>query len=265
MLDWLYSTVAALWNMVQWLYVYISQLAQFIWNNLVVLANWVGQFAQWALDVFKLVGQAIVSAARTVWKGLSALGHLDFRKIWTAMKRGYERFRRALHWYMRHIQEPLDKMRARIMDVYRRFFKPIVRFLESLRVFTRLLAIFNRKLAARLDARLWDLESKVMWPITAALKRLNSLSSYQRAWITRLGLLDRTLLLASLRRDALLVWEVLTNPRARIFAPSPPLRRPLLKETVHDFRLWAEHDAGPFVERERRWVEQFEALSAELE
>jgi len=236
---WSQAVLNVLWDWVQWIY-----------YNLL-------SFIYWAIQVLKNVFGWLGQGFRWVIRHLAALRHLNFNSVWSAIKRGYERLRRAFDWYLRRIQEPLDRARRQIMDIYRRFFKPIIRFLDSLRVFTRFIAIFNRKLAAKLDARLWSLEAKVMFPITYMLRRLNSLSSYQRALVTALGYLDRVTLLESLRRDALLVWEVLTNPRGRILAPRtppPPVPSVPQRAELHDYISGASGEIDADREDVRAWL-----------
>ena len=265
MFDYLSQLFWDMYWLVQWMLATFSSAIRWLGDTLSMLSGWISQFAGWVWDALKFAGEWIVRAARTVWKGLSALGHLDFRKIWGAIKRGYERLRRALDWYMRTIQRPLDQIRQRIWEIYRRFFQPILRFLDSLRVFTRALALFNRKLAMKLDSKLWNLEAKLLWPITQMLKRVNSLSSYMRAYITRLGLLDRTLLLESLRRDALLVWEVLTNPRARLFAPVARWKPVGISGVQSNFRQFLDSDTGPVADGARSLENHFRETMLLLE
>jgi len=209
---WVEAAVTYLWALCKWLYAAM----QWVLTAMVEAIN-----TTW--EVLCQLGDWITAGARVIKNALGrafgAFAHLNFSSIWRAVKRAYDRFRRALAWYQKHVQAPLDRLRRTIWDLYNRFFRPIIRVIDSFRVFIRMIAIFDRRLAAKLDGALFRLEAKIMYPITALLKRVNELSSYTRAIITSLGLLDRVLLLESLRRDALLVWEVLTNPRGRIYGP----------------------------------------------
>jgi len=227
-----------------------------IWDALMSVEHWVLDqllaFSQWVIGIFQYLGGFIDTLFRGLrwfgehlWRGIKALRHLNFSRIWAALKRGYNRFLHAYDWWRRHVLAPLDRMRRQIWQIYRTFFKPLVMFLDSLRVFTRMIAIFNRKLAARLDHSLMALEGKILWPITATLHRLNEISSYFTALITVTGRLSRPLLLESMRRDALLVWEVLTNPRAVLYSPPEPARRPTIEAAGRDFREYLEHGTGP--------------------
>ena len=237
-----------MWDWTGFIWNWLDEAWSALYEVFVWLALNLERFILWTIEVFKNAFGWIATGFRWVIRHLEALRHLNFRSIWDAIKRGYDRLRRALDWYMRNVQGPLDKMRQRILEIYRRFFQPIIRFLDSLRVFTRFIALFNRKLAAQLDARLWSLESKILWPITTAIRRINSISSQIRAYFTALGFLDRVLLLESMRRDALLVWEVLTNPRARLFEPGPPLGSYTYSDLHADVEVYARTRGGPIAD-----------------
>lgn len=228
-----------LWNNLQLVYLFLVKVANDLWNGVRFVAS-------------KLLA------------GLKALTHLKFSEIWAALKRAYERFRRLYNWLKRNFYDPIEKMRQQILGIYNRFFKPILRVLDTFRVFTHLLALFDRKLAAKLDSYLFQLESKLLTPITAALKRLNEISSQIRAYFTILGYLDRTTFLETMRRDALKVWEVLTNPRGVIFprstapAPGPP------RNTIQDARDFMLRDTGPLADESVEWERTFNESFLEL-
>jgi hypothetical protein len=230
-----------------------------IWDALLAVERWVMDqliaFAQWVLGIFQQVGQFLDTLFRGLrwfgehlWRGIKALRHLNFSKIWAKIKAGYKRFTDALDWWRRRVLGPLDRMRRQIWQIYRTFFKPIVMFLDSLRAFTRMIAIFNRKLAARLDHSLMALEGKLLLPITATLHRINEISSYFAALITTAGRLARPLLLESLRRDALLVWEVLTNPRGVLYEPRARGKLPAPPNVLRACDEYLNSRTGPLAE-----------------
>jgi hypothetical protein len=243
---WVESAVGWLERALYYITTQIVAILQYMWQVIVFMAKFARDVSLWLL------------------RGLKALGHLNFSKIWTAIKRGWDRFRRALEWYNRTIMEPFDKLRRQIWDIYRRYFRPLLLFLDQFRVITRVLAIFNRNLAAKLDARLYGLERKLMWPITEALKRINAHTSYIRALITASGYLDRILVLETLRRDALLVWEVLTNPLGRIYAKVNPPPKPTRPDIKRDFLVFLETGGGPaaahYEENRQRFLDTLQGL-----
>jgi len=257
MIQWTIDFVEDIWLWVQNAIAYLAAVIQYVWDTLVEVGKWV-------LAHVSVLINGLRKAVRSVWRGFKALGHLNFKDIWRSLKCAYERFQRAREWWKKHVQAPIDQMRRNIMDIYNTFFKPIIRFLDSLRVFVRILSIFNRKLAAKLDSRLFALEAKIMWPITTALRRLNSISSHLRAIVTALGYLDRVLILETLRRDALLVWEVLTNPRGRIFDRGKPAPAGTVRQVGQDARDYLLHGVGPYAELEPEWRAIFASVFSDM-
>jgi hypothetical protein len=182
---------------------------------------------------------------KSVLKALNLLAHFKWRELWALLKEWYDQLRKWIAWYQKHVLKPLSDLRASIMRLYNTFFRPVIAILESLRTMLRFLSIFDRKLAALLDAKLVWLEGIVMTPITAMMKRINSMSSTMRAMLTPLGMLDRVLLLESMRRDASLIWEVLTNPRAAISTLKPPPAPYMYSDLKTDVHTWATSNTGP--------------------
>jgi len=230
---------------------WVMRLITQLWNVMMTLVNF----------LLQVVGTVF----RAVWRGLSALVHLRWGDIWRWLKKQWERLKRYRRWWEDHVQAPIDRIRRNIMSLYDTFFKPIVRAIDSVRVFARFVGIFNRRLAAKIDGALFRLEAKVMWPITAMLKRVNEISSWQRAIFTRLGMLDRVLLIESLRRDAGIVWEVLTNPRARIYGPiaHPPARG--VHDMVQDAKDFYRYGTGAYAQDVMDLQETFRKTVMEIE
>ena len=230
-----------------------SSALSWIKNSLLGLGNW-------ALDHLKSVWGILKGGVLAVLKALKTLSHLNWRELWQLIKKGYDHLRQWIAWWQKHILKPLSDMRASIMRLYNTFFRPVIAILESLRTMVRFLSIFDRKLAALLDSKLSALESLVMTPITAALKRLNSLSSTLRAMLTPLGMLDRVLLLESMRRDAALIWEVLTNPRAAISTVKAPPAPYTYSDLHSDVHLYAQTGNGPVAD----YVQEAHAAAQEV-
>jgi len=188
---------------------------------------------------------AVTAAKNAVGAVVGALKSLNWGRIWKIFHSLWSKLHRAIQWYRLHVLGPIEKMRRQILDLYRKIFRPLVQLLDTLRVGVRIIGIFNRRLAAKLDAALWKLESKLLFPITAALHRINGLTSYLAALITEAGLLDRALLLESLRRDASLVWGVLTNPRGLLYTAPAPATSKTMADVVSDVHIYRTTGGGP--------------------
>jgi len=250
MLDWIVQAIHELMAAVGWLTAQLRLVWQFL-----------GEFVDWIWEGLLAIARTFEFVGRVIWRGFRALGHLNFRSIWNGLKRIYQRYCAALDWWNRHVMGPIERMRAQIMQVYRIFFAPIIRLLDTFRVGVRFIALFNRRLAQRLDSRLMALEGLIMAPIRTMLRRLNSLASYHRALITASGRLSRSVLLATLARDASCVWEVLTNPRALFYSPPTLPPPPGLAEMSADLEVYVTTGGGPLadaVDRLQEVAERFE-------
>lgn len=193
------------------------------------------------LGIFKSLLGSVLSHLHKLWGALAGL-HLS--DLWRELQKAYTRFQSWLAWWQKHIQEPIDRIRRQLDQLYAAIFGPIIKFIDALRGPLRILALFNRKLAAELDHFLFGLEQKVMAPFLAIYQRLNALSSSIRAVITTLGYLDRVLLVESIRRDASIIWQVLTNPRAAIFDKPSHVAPRTIAQTDADFKVYTQTGAG---------------------
>jgi hypothetical protein len=243
----------------------IQELMSWVMDQLIAFGQWVIGIFQQLLGFINTLFQGLKWFGEHLWRGIKALRKVNFKTIWRTLKRAWNYYQKALEWWRKHVQEPIDRMRRQIWQIYRAFFKPVLMLLDSFRPIIRIIGIFNRKLAAKLDHRLVALEGKIMWPITHALHRLNEISSYFTAIITAAGRLARPLLLESIRRDALLVWEVLTNPRAVIYETIPnPEPQPTMSQTAEEVDVYLKTGAGPLAEILDKMDQVFREAQADL-
>jgi hypothetical protein len=239
---------------------FLGSLSDAFSSALSWIKNALGGLGSWVLNHLKSVWGILKGGVLAVLKALKTLSTLKWSELWHLLKAAYDHFRQWVAWFNKYVMKPLDQMRQQIYRIYNMYFRPIIQILESLRTMVRFLALFDKKLAALIDSKLLWLEGLVMAPITAALKRINGLSSTLRAMLTPLGMLDRVLLLESMRRDASLIWGVLTNPRGAIYqttAPNAPYMYSDLKTDVH---TWATSNTGPVAD----YVQQAQTAAREI-
>jgi hypothetical protein len=229
-LDWLGGLGSWLTGAWQWIKQEISAVADWAHRAFVSLGDWI---KRWPLDLLKAVK----------W-----LTHLRLSDVWAWLKRMHKHLTDFEAWYKKYVSGPIDAQRRKILALYDQFFRPIVGTIDTFRKLTRIVAIFDKKLAAKIDQRLMALEGWFLAPITDALKRLNQLSSWARAITTELGYFDRTTELESLRRDCKQVWQVLTNPRG-IFPTQPiPFTASDPKAPVINLLDYLQSKSGPYVD-----------------
>lgn len=185
-LDFLYELLMQLWNWTEYVVNYLWSYIVYVWDTLVTVATGLWNDVLWVL--------------KKIWQGFDALLHLPFSSIWKKIKAIYDRYRRFRAWWQKHIQGPIDAYRRALLAIYRQYFKPIIDVIESLRGIVRIIAVFNRKLAAKLDSVFWKVEGWILLPITLAMRRINSMASIVYAILTITGRFDATVLVASVAR-----------------------------------------------------------------
>jgi hypothetical protein len=171
---------------------------------------------------------------------------LKWSDIWAWLKKAYAHLKTWEGYYKKYILQPMEKERQAIYNLYNTYFRPIVRVIDDLRKLTGIVALFNRKLAAKIDQRLMALEGWILTPITDLLKRVNQLSSWGRAITTELGYFDRATMIESMRRDVCDIWSVLTNPQQMNLAQAGTAAQPGTATTVSNLQQYLNDGSGPF-------------------
>lgn len=171
-----------------------------LWSYVAQLWSWLAYFNQWLPAFLTWLSNSLLSIVKFIWRGLQALLHAPFSSIWQKIKAIYDRYRRFRAWWQKNIQGPIEQMRRQILAIYRQYFKVIIDVIDTIRVGVRLIAVFNRKLAAKLDAKFWALESWILSPITRAMRTLNGMASIVYAILTATGRFDATVFIATVCR-----------------------------------------------------------------
>ncbi len=225
--------------------------------------NFVG-IARWALDHLKNVWGVLKSAVSGVLKALRTLTHFKWRELWHLLKKGYDQWRKWVKWYQDHVLGPIRRMHRQLMEIYNRIFRPVLEILDMLRRTVGIIGIFNRKLARKLDSALWGLESRLLDPWYRAMRRLNSLSSWAMAIITRSGLFDRTIFVQTLRRDWKSVWKVLLNNGHFPSAGAPRVPFAGLADVHQNFMQYYRDRSGPLRDEVDSIQRDFEDIRAQI-
>lgn len=212
-----------------------------------------------------LIGKLLSAAWGYFKRALGALGRLHFADIWNFIKRIFDRVHRLIDWYNKHVIQPWERLRAQLIALYNKYLGPIVKMLDTVRAAVRILAVFDRKLAAKIDSALWNLESKLYAPLYAALTRINAITSTMRAMITPLGLLDRSLLVQSIERDWKSIWRVLLNNGKLPTVVIPGTAAPAVwRQITIDWQQYRASGTGPFADTRANYEAQWRIVKTEL-
>jgi len=188
------------------------------------------------------IGRVLARVARAAW-------HFVVSDLWAEIQRWYGRFKNWIDWYRKHVLAPLDQVYRNIIHLYDQFFRPIIKFIDDLRRLTQIIALFNRRLAAKIDNALFQLEYRIMQPLLDVLHRVNSIASIQAAYLTRLGLFARPVLLESIQRDWKLMWRVLLNGGQAPAAPPASVPGLTSADLVSDWRAFVDAGSGRFADQ----------------
>jgi len=200
----------------------LAGLTQSIWKHLVSLAAFttsledlVGLIVSGLQDLVKHLS-AIVS---TIWNALKKLG---LSRIYHWIQELFGLFKRVQDWVQKYILGPLRAYQKMLLELYDKYFLPVIKLFNDLERLTQIIGIFDKKLAAQIDQFLWNLELKITAPILRAMQRVNVISTYIEAILTLNGYFDRLTQLSSIWRDAGLIRSILHNPYQQKVTPGAP-------------------------------------------
>lgn len=183
--------------------------------------------------------------------------------IWSELKNWYSRFKKWRDWYKQHVLAPMKQMQAMQRQIYNQFFKPILTLVDHIRQLTGIIAIFNKKLADKLNFQFLKVESFLLAPFNTATARVNTISRMFGAFLTPLGFFDKPTLLNSIWRDAGLVKEILHNPWGQHPAPATTPPQPTIGERVNGAKQFLSSGTGPYADDVNQGLLTFKTLQAE--
>lgn len=210
---------------------------------LTIIINGINIFLVYLGNILASVGRALARVAK-------GIANFRFSHLWAQIQDWKNRFDKWVAWYRKHILDPLDQMHRNLTHLYDQFFRPLINFIDDIRRFTQIVALFNRKLAAQIDRALFSLEARIMAPLLSVLRRVNQVASIQSAFLTRLGLFDRAVLLTSIQRDWKLAWRALLNGGQALGTRTVPPVGLATQNLVADWRQFVDGGTGPMAEQQ---------------
>lgn len=229
-------------------------------NTELFMSSVLGVFAG-VINAAKSAADKALSAVKAV---LNALKNVSLARIWRWLMKAWDYYKRFRKWYRDHMQGPIDRMRRNLQEIYNRFFRPILQILDKVRVMTRVLGIFFPKLARAIDRKIFALEARLLAPWSAAIRRLNALSSWATALMTRSGLIDRDINIFTQARDWKSLWKVLLNNGHFPSAGATRAAGADLAQMQDDFNAYMSTGGGPFADRLDTLQQQWDDIKSVL-
>lgn len=213
--------------------------------------------------VFGFIGQAAVTVAVTIAQAAVMIGiaiahfavqvGLVFAKVWgflgkfwtVALKpfitwtwRSIERISGWLKRTFGPVIELLERIRREVDKFYNQFVKPVLDTIDATRRVLQILAQLRVPWARELDAKLSDLESRILRPIREIYSRLNDAMNWINRIVTLDGLIQRVTFIRSQIQYVADSWRVLINSRSKALTGSQrdELRRLQGGRTLADAR-----------------------------
>jgi len=207
--------------------------------------NFLGNIVGILVSVVKDLLTRLEAIVSTIWNALKKLG---LSKIYHWLQMLFCLYQRLHSWLEKYVICPLKQEEAFLLELYNTYILPIVKLMNDLERLTQIIGIFDKKLAAKIDQALWNLELKITSPILRAMQRVNVMASYIEAMLTLGGYFDRLTQLSSIWRDAGLIRSILHNPyqqQVTIGAPAPEIP---LNIQVAPFVQYLKSGDGPWAD-----------------
>lgn len=206
----------------------------------------------------RAVAQAMIGVATVLGRTFGVLARLWSNVLRPFVSWAWREFQ-ALHAWLRHTFQPaldfLWKVRAKILELYTKYLRPVLDTIEITRRLLQLLAALRLEWARTLDRKLAELEYRLTQPLLEAMRAIQ----FAQNWINRIvtfdGFFQRVTLIASLvryQKDALKVWwtsihKPLTAAKKTEY-DNPLETRPIAAVTA-DLEAYVYRHEGPDVAR----------------
>jgi hypothetical protein len=157
----------------------VSAIAQALSDAFHTLARLAGLILKFLQKVFKDIVGALAAAVKEIGRRLGQLIDKVFKPILKA----------------------LNAIRQRLLQIYGRYIRPILIILQKVRQVLAILKAFHIKWAAKLDAKLADLEYRIMQPFLQLLGYVNLLANFLNLVFTAYWLIQRPIWLNTLNAN----------------------------------------------------------------
>jgi hypothetical protein len=141
------------------------------------------------------------------WIKQKLLSHL-----WAAIKAILTHIHDWYKWYQDHVQKPMRQAQQNFRKMYDEMIRPILKWVDLLRRITGLVGLFNKRLAGKLNAIFFRIESDLLLPLRLYTARVNTLSHMMGGFLTPLGFFDNATLLNSIWANVADTRAILRNP-----------------------------------------------------
>ena len=225
------ASVGALQNAVLQLRDQLSEVAdtlkRFAWQALVAIGKLLGMIRDLLANFLTLLWNFLKKLAATVWK--------------------------LLQEALPKIIKALQNIRKFLLDLYAHYIRPILMYLQYIRRFLAILALFHVKFAAQLDAWLVNLQGRILAPFLYVMQTLNGFGNWINLILTAGLLIQRPVFLNSMyayQRDWITMWWTgqAGAPGPTVAPPTATPGPPSQAQVTADLNAYTAADAGPYAD-----------------
>jgi hypothetical protein len=150
------------------------------------------------------------------------------------------------------IAKAVKAIRDKTLDLYKRFVRPLLIWIQDVRRVLNILAIFHVPFAEKLDAKLADLERRITAPLLLLLRYTNQVANWMNLIVTANYLIQKPTFLWSqnaYKGESLnLFANAMNTPAsaATIASAQAAFAAPSSKQTADDLTVFLQSDSGPY-------------------
>ena len=202
-----------------------------------------------AVTDIKTALTSILRAIAGVLSTLALLWHTIVQGILSAIKKLAAIIKTIEDKVLKPILDAQRRMRQAILDIYNRFVRPWIVFIQRIRRIIAILHLFHIHVLDGLDRQLAKIEGKLLAPIYRLLYRTNTLGNWISFILTADLLIHRGLLLGSAKKNSGGVFNLVTAAPAYGFTLLPPAAPAAIASTpgqaLADAHTYVETRSGP--------------------
>jgi hypothetical protein len=210
------------------------------------------------------VATAIDDLQRFAWQSLTALGKLlsmihdllvnFLDDLWQLLKKLAGTIAKLLKEALPAIVKAIQLARQALADLYQKYIRPILVYLQYIRRYLAILRAFHIKWAGQLDSWLSNLQSRIIGPYLYMLGLINGVANWVNLILTAGLILQRPLFINTMyayQKDWITMWwtgQVTAAGAAGAPPASSQVTPPSNAQVQADFSAFVSADAGPYAQ-----------------
>ena len=207
------------------------------------------------------LSNAVDTLTRFAWTIAAALGSLlkflyglligFLQHVWDLIKQLFSQLAKIIKQILPQILQAIKNARAFLDYVYKTFIRPILNYLQYIRRFLVILQLFHVKFAAKLDAWIGQIESRILAPFFYVYRALNGIGTWINLVVTVGGIIQRAVFVNTMyayQADWVNIFWTGQTAGGLTGAPPTPPASPAVEtwdQTKANLTTYAQTGGGP--------------------